>query len=368
MKVKSRISSAGLFFLVVQTMIGVGVLSLPHQAYKAAGQNGWISIFISGLFIQLVILLIWFLCRRFPNLTLFDFSTLILGKILGNTINFLYIVYLLTIVSYVLIIFSDTIIRWIAPETPQWVFLIYGIVLLVYGCSGTIRSMVSLFSFLFIFILSLLFILLLVLQEPAIDIRYLFPIGFGGGWAILKSTKDIVPSFIGFETLLFYFAFMKQPKSFSAVKVAFSAVFFVMIFYMYIVIISTMSFSPAEIKLVPEPVLYMIRGISLHVIQRLDLVFLSIWGIIVAATVISYAFIGSMGISKSLLVKHKIAVILFAVFVFFVSIISTYYVEISTFGEWVRKLNMIFGIIIPIILLLIAIIFKREAESCYEEK
>ncbi|UJL46908.1 GerAB/ArcD/ProY family transporter [Virgibacillus sp. NKC19-16] len=368
MRVKSRISPAELFFVLVQTMVGVGILSLPFQTYKAAGHDGWISILISGFLIQFIVLLIWLLCKRFPNLTLFDFSTLIVGKTLGNVINFLYIVYLLMIVGYVFIVINDIFIRWIFPETPEWMFLIIGIALLVYGCMGTIRNMVSLFSFLFLFILFLFFITLLTFRDPVIDVRHLFPIGSTGGWTILKSTIEILPSFIGFETLLIYFAFMKQPKSFSAVKGAFSAVFFVTLFYTYIVIISTIMFSPGEINVVPEPVLYMLSAIDIHILQRLDLIFLSIWGIVVATTIISYAFLGSMGISKLLHVKHKTAVFLSGVFVLFITIASNYNVEIIAYEEWVEILNLTFGIIIPAILLFIAIIFKREAASCDEEK
>ncbi|MBT2668510.1 GerAB/ArcD/ProY family transporter [Bacillus sp. ISL-4] len=368
MKVKTRINHADLFFLLVQTMVGVGILSLPFQTYKTAAQDGWISVLLSGFMIQLIVLLMWLLCKRFPHLTLFDFSKLILGKTLGNIINFLYIVYLLTIVSYVFIVIDDIFVRWIFPETPKMVLLIMGLVLLFYGCIGTIRNMVSLFSFLFIFILFLFFITLLTFQNSAFDFRYLFPIGSSGIWKILKGTKDAFPSFTGYETLLIYFAFIKQPKNFSAIKGASFAIFFVTILYTYIVIITTMMFSPAEIKIVPEPVLYMLRTINMHVLQRLDLIFLSIWGVVVSTSILSYAYLGSMGISKLLRMKHKLAVILSSAVVFFVSITCHLYLEIITFRKWIEILNLTFGILIPAILLLIAIIFKREASSFYEEK
>ena len=64
-------------------------------------------------------------------------------------------------------------------------------------------------------------------------------------------------------------------------------------------------FSPAEITIVPEPVLYMLRVIDIHVIQRLDLIFLSIWMVVTSTSILSYAYLGSMGISKLFRIKHK---------------------------------------------------------------
>lgn len=366
MRVKSRISSVNLFFLLVQTMIGVGLLSLPHQTHDAAGSDGWISILISGFFIQLIVLLIWLLCRNFPNLTLFDFSKVILGKMLGTVLNFIYIIYLLTMICYIFIIYADTLKRWILPETPGWVLLLIFFILLIYGSICNIKNVVSLFSLLFIFILFLFFITFLVYGYPYIDVRYLFPTGSSGGWNILKSTSDSMISFIGFETLLIYFAFIKQSKTISALKGVFLAVLFVTIFLTYIVILSTVMLSPEEIKITPEPVLYILSAMEIRILSRLDLIFLSFWGLIVFTTIISYSFSASMGISKLIRIKHKFAVILSGTFVLIVSIIF-YYMEITLLEKWLKHLSLIFGIIIPILLLLITIIFKREAASTYEK-
>ncbi|SEQ44956.1 GerAB/ArcD/ProY family transporter [Piscibacillus halophilus] len=366
MKVKSRISSENLFFVLVQTMMGVGLLTLPHQTHHAAGSDGWISILITGFFIQLIVLLIWLLCIKFPNLTLFDFSKVILGKMLGTVLNFIYIIYLLTMICYIFIVYADILKRWILPETPVWVLFLIEFVLLIYGSICKIKNMISLLSFPFIFILFLFFITFFVYGDSSIDVRYLFPIGSSGGWNILKSTSDSMIPFIGFETLLIYFAFIKQSKTISALKGVFLAVLFVTIFLTYIVILSTVMLSPEEIKITPEPVLYILSAMEIRILSRLDLIFLSFWGLIVFTTIISYSFSVSMGISKLIRIKHNFAVILSGTFVLIVSIIF-YYMEITLLEKWLKHLSLIFGIIIPILLLLITIIFKREAASTYEK-
>src|SRR5690625_1401406 len=174
MKVRSRISSIGLFFILVQTMVGVGLFSLPYETNKVVDSDGWISILISGVFIQVIVLFLWLLCRKFPNLTLFDFSKVILGSIPGTVINTLYIIYFLAVVCYTLIIFTDTLKRWILPETPGWVLVLVGVVLLIYGSVGTIKNIVSLFSFLFLLILFLFIFMLFVYCDLSLDDLFFF--------------------------------------------------------------------------------------------------------------------------------------------------------------------------------------------------
>lgn len=367
MKVKGRISSVQLFYVLAQSMIGLGLLSLPHHTHQKAGSDGWISIIITGFFIHLIVLMIWLLCRKFPNLTLFDFSKVILGKMLGTVLNFLFIMYLLTIICYIFIIYTDTIKRWILPETPGWILLLILFVLLIYGSICSIRNLVSLFSFLFLFIPLLVLLTFFVYKDPSLDVRYLFPIGSNGGWNILRSTENTFVSFIGFETLLIYFAFIKQSKSTLALKGAFSAIIFITTFLMYIVMISTVMLSPEEMKITLEPVLYILSAVEIRVLSRLDLIFLSFWGLIVFTTIISYSFSASVGISNLFRIKHKIAVILAGTFVFIVSIIF-YYMEITLIEEWLKQISLIFAVVIPVLLLFITIIFKREAASTYEEK
>jgi hypothetical protein len=54
-------------------------MSLPHDIFLKSGVDAWISLLLSGLFIQLNIFIIWALNRRYPNLHLYEFSTVIVG-------------------------------------------------------------------------------------------------------------------------------------------------------------------------------------------------------------------------------------------------------------------------------------------------
>lgn len=368
MRVKTRINQAELFFIVTQSIVGISILSLPYHTYQSAAQDGWISVLISGFAVSFFVLLIWLLCKRFPQLTLFDFSKIILGKTLGNIINFFYIMYLLLMVSYIFIMIDDIFVRWIFPETPRVVLLLAGMIVLIYGCIGKLKSMVYLFSFLFLFILFLIIITLFTFINSNFDIRYLFPMASNGLSPILKGTIDAFPAYTGYETLLVYFAFIHQPKKGASMKGSVFAIIFVTFLYTYIMLQATIFYSPAELKIILEPVIYMLRAVNMHLLQRFDLIFLSIWGIVVTASIISYSYLGSMGISKLLRMKHNVAVILASIVVFSLSIVCHTNLQQIDLSAWILRLNMIFGILIPVILLILAIILKRKAPITNEEK
>lgn len=358
MKVKNHISSKELFFVLVHTMVGIEILQLPYKLNHEVNSDGWITILLTGLMILFIVLIIWFLCSKFPNLTLYDFSKKVLGKIPGSLLNFIYIIYFLIVVSYVFIVFAETLKRWVLPETPAFVLLLVGILMLIYGGICTIRNMVALFSFMFIFIIILFFLIVFVFHDTAMDIRYLFPLGSNGIWNIFKGTNEAFLSFLGFETLLIYYAFMKQPKKIKAMKGAIAAVLFVTLSFMLIVAFTTIILSPQELKHTPQPVIYVLSTSSMRLISRLDLIFLSVWILVIFTTVISYTYSASMGISKLIQVKHKISVCLFAIFVFTISMLF-YYMELPVPENGLKIISFIFGFIFPIILLAITLIFKK---------
>ncbi|MFZ0369154.1 MAG: GerAB/ArcD/ProY family transporter, partial [Halobacillus sp.] len=70
--IKTKLSRRQYFFMIVQTEIGVGILSLPYDLHSAAKQDGWISLLIGGVLLQIVLLVIWLLAKRFPDKDFFQ--------------------------------------------------------------------------------------------------------------------------------------------------------------------------------------------------------------------------------------------------------------------------------------------------------
>src|SRR5699024_11617729 len=76
--------------LPIYMQVGVGVLSLPYDIFVKAKNNGWLSVIITGLIIQTILLLFHLLMSRFPEDNIFDISKKLFGKFFGNICIFLF--------------------------------------------------------------------------------------------------------------------------------------------------------------------------------------------------------------------------------------------------------------------------------------
>ena len=124
MKTTNTINLAQLFFIIFQTQVGVGVLSLPSSLYADAGTDGWITLLITGGAIQLIIFILYFLSERFPTLSLFEYAPKIIGKFAGGVVSALYIAFAIATAVIVLELFETTIKTWILFRTPMLVILL----------------------------------------------------------------------------------------------------------------------------------------------------------------------------------------------------------------------------------------------------
>lgn len=286
-----------LFFVVIQAQIGVGILSLPYSLFQKAKIDGWMSLLIAGILIQFSLLAIWKLCDRFPQKTLFDFLPKILGKYLGLIFNVIYTLHFLFISVLILILYNSIVAKWILFETPSWIIILIMAFTGAYFISSSPRE-IARFSTIVTPLLLILFGFILY-GYTGVHPLYILPMGEVGMSTILKSSQDAVVALLGFDVALVFLAYTEGARS-KKIKVISYASLFVTILYTFIVLTTYMYFNPLEIVIVPEPVLYMLKAFSFSIIERTDLVFISIWMVSVATSFISYLFLTAKGVKNFL--------------------------------------------------------------------
>src|SRR5699024_4378001 len=110
-------------FLLIHMQVGVGVLSLPYDIFVKAKNNSWISVLITGVIIQIILLLFHALMRRFPEDNIFDIFKKLLGNFFGKVCIFLFFLCYVYIGILVLVKFVYILNAWMMPDTPKWVIL-----------------------------------------------------------------------------------------------------------------------------------------------------------------------------------------------------------------------------------------------------
>lgn len=353
----NSISVGQLAIFVLQTQIGIGILSLPYAVFKVAGSDGWMSVLIGGLFVQVMIVVIWVLCNRFPGSTLFEFIPKILGGLVGTILSLAYIFYFIAMGSLILILYGHIVKLWTFPNTPSWIIfasIVFSAIYLVKENLRIIARYHMLVSFSFII---LIFLSLGIFRY--LNVLYIMPLGGSGVLSIIKGSKEALLSTLGFELLLLLYP-LTQGKNIQRVKAVSLANLGVTIFYTFITITTFMFFSPEEMKIVPEPVLYVLKALEFTVLERLDLFFLSVWILAVTTSFMSYLYIASYGITKILRMKHhkKVVPVVGAICFCIALIPGDNLLIIETWSKIIINSGLIFSVLIPILLLLLAILFR----------
>ncbi|MGM7700774.1 GerAB/ArcD/ProY family transporter [Pseudalkalibacillus sp. Hm43] len=350
MKNKSEsITKYQLLFMILQTQIGVGVLGLPYSVHKVSKSDGWISVILAGLIVQLMILVIWALVRKYPGETIYGIAEQVTGKFFGKIIAGLYILYATIISTLILILFQDILKLWVLPNTPKSVIMF----LMLFASLYLVKERIRVIARFYLFVTSMvpvLIILTFISFPDVAEYRYLFPIGQAGALKILVGAHSVLISMLGFEMLLLLFKYVDANDR-SIIKSVSIANGITTVIYVFLTIISYVVFSPKEIEIVPQPVLYMLKAITFKIVERIDLLFLSIWIVIVTTSLMSYLLFASKGLSHFMKKEeHKKAAYVLAIPIYLLALIPQDKFQIEQISTYIGYASYLFIAIFPIVL------------------
>ncbi|PEL10451.1 GerAB/ArcD/ProY family transporter [Bacillus sp. AFS017336] len=347
------INNKHLFYLIIFTQFGVAITSFPNNIYKIAGHDGWISTLIGGIIVQILILLYYSLYKKFPNKSFTDYTKIITNPFIGTCINISYFIYFLYVVIIVSIRFSDIITIWIFPKSPSWLILILFLVTAYVVAKNDIQTIAR--TYILCTFIFLIFILFLLSAYDNVHIGRILPIGQHPIKKIGAGAYSSFLEMLGFEIFLFISPSFQDTKK-KLLTLTF-ANFFTTIMYTFIIFTSYIRLSNKENGYIIDPILYIFKTFHSDMIESLDTIFLSIWTIVICATVVSYLYIVSQDVHKrlSLLVKNResILLILIVLIFSFYPLISLRVIKRETIVHFGSFLDPIFIIIIPFLLLLI---------------
>ncbi len=354
---KISITKFQLFFVLIQSQIGIGLFSLPNVVQESAKGDSWISIILAGIIVQFLLVVYWLLLKRFPNDTFTKITQNILGGFLGKILNFIFYFYFIMTGSLLTILMVKVIKLLLLPLTPNWAISLLLLITSIYLTVSNLKIIARFFVLASTLIIVLLFITLFTLILPK-EIQFILPIGSSGIKNILIGSKSALLSKLGFEGLLFLYPFIIHNNK-GVLKTISMANIFVTGFYTYLVFICLISFSPDQMNQIREPVLYLLRGLSYKMIDHVDLIFLSIWIVPMTTSIIAYLFLASKSISNEKK-SYKKTVVINGILIFLISLIPHTDEITLLFSKYVTYLSYAVVFVIPALLLILSIIFKKH--------
>ncbi|MEE6450268.1 endospore germination permease [Gottfriedia acidiceleris] len=361
-KQNETISSFQLFFYLVISQLNVAILTLPMHLYRESAYDGWISLLLSCLYSICTVCLYSFLLKRFPNLTIFEICSYFFGRWLGGILKISYILYFIFIAylinQFYLFIFS----KWVFPNSPSWSILLLLFIIGIYLGKENIRTTTRFFQLSFWTILIIFIFSVEAFQQ--VEWEFLLPVTQSNFSQIVKGSYKSYVFLHGFEGLLVLYPFVNSAHR-KTIKSTILSTLFITMINLFTVVLCFIFFSKKEMRLIPEPTIYLFKTLTFFKeLERLDLLFLSVWFVIIASSYVSYLNLANIGISN-LIRKNRIYSTLTICFLIF--LVGNFVPTSKGFIDILLKIlsisSFIFIVLIPLLILCISLLFKLKSKE-----
>jgi spore germination protein (amino acid permease) len=269
------ISGFLVFFLIHSSQVGVGSLTFQRMVFKNAGQDAWISVILMGLSLHLIVHMIYKMLGN-PAKDLTDLHRIIFGNILGNALSLLIVGFFILVALSVLRSYIEVIQVWVFPSLKTWELALLFICVIYYLVSGGFRVVAG-FCF-FGVLISTFAMILFYFPIKHGKLNNLLPMFNHSFQDLLKSAKASTGLFIGFETLLIYFPFIKTPEK--TEKWSHYALLFSTLKYLALIVFALLYYSQGLLKQMVWPALGITKIMELSFLARFEYLFIFLWLII----------------------------------------------------------------------------------------
>ncbi|MDD3840268.1 MAG: endospore germination permease [Clostridia bacterium] len=362
-KDNDRISAGQARTFIILTIVGVGVLSLPRIASERAQSDAWLIVIIGGVIALSVSFLIIKLGERFPGDTVVEYSQKIVGKFIGTVMSIYISIYFALFCSFIIRIFGEVLKMYLLPWTPIEVTMFALLIMSVYICRSGLEAIARLDKVIFpIFIaISALFLF----SIPDMDLSNLLPVFTTSPVQILRGSLDSAFAFLGIETLLLIFPFIDTKQSIE--KTVFNSLLMVILFYLYIVVISIARLGVSGSQSYIWPLMTVAKSIDIPgvFIERIEGVIMGLWVFIAFTSLITLHFTSSLTLSKIFkTTEQKGFIVLLVPFIYSIALLPDSIAEVYDYAGFFSKyLGVTASVFIPLFLFLVSLVRGKGGQN-----
>jgi spore germination protein AB len=288
-----KISPFFSFYLVQAIQIGVGILGFQRLLAKSVGNDAWISIILGGLGVHVVIWMMYkILGKQEGDIT--DVHRTLFGKWIGSALSIFLIIYLCLLTITILRSYIEVVQVWVFPGIRVSLFSIVILIIVFYIVNGGLRTVTGIAVLGVVLPGYLLFSLFYPLKYA--NFINLLPVFDHSAIELLKSSKQITLSILGFETLFFYYPFFKEAKK--SQKWAHLGSASTIIIYLAVMVVSIAYFSEEQINRNIWATLTMLKIVQLPFVERIEYVAISSWLFVILPNLCLAMWSASRGVKR----------------------------------------------------------------------
>jgi len=260
------------FLLLFVAQTGTVVLTYQSLLINVAGRDAWLVFLVAGMLHYVMLLLYERFNMRFN---------------VGPLVGWLYKGYWLLVTVAFIVNIDYVLAVWGFPETPQVIVIVIIVGISLYANLSRPETVINLSVILIPLII--IFIAFLTFAWKDLVWTNIFPLGEAGGKEWFNGLLKAQLAFVGIELYLF---FRRHVDIKERIK-GFPLFVFQMtwlLFFFFTVILTLLFFTLSGLKMIPEPLLYILKSQEVTFVERLDLFFLYIWMIWSIITVAIFSF------------------------------------------------------------------------------
>lgn len=358
------VTNRQIFFILLLTITGYSLISIPKDAIKAAGTGAWFTVILLTIIFSIGMVFISKLNNIFLGKTLFEYSKILIGEKAGNIINIFYTLYFLFVSLSLTRNITEFINECYLPLTPIWALVLLILTVCIYISFKGITNIGRLCE-IYGSILILVAFTIHTVMFFAGDITYIQPFFETNKIKdYIFGMKDLVAAFLGIEVFtIIPFGNNNKKKS---TLISIIPIIFVGVFYIIVIETSTMIVGIKNIVLYNNSIVEALREVHLpgtFLLERVDFLFLTIgvFGIIAALSIV--LFCASEYLSKLVpKIQRENIFLALGIALFIVSsFVISYETSMIIFNLIVPILGVITAFVIPITLYTIAKVKKYES-------
>jgi spore germination protein len=349
------ISPLQLAIAVASMIIGIGILTLPRTVSETLNSpDGWIVALIGGIIAMGIGAVNAKLCSYFPGQTFFEFCPILIGKWLGKLLAVIYILYFTSFICYELRMTGEVFKLYLLDKTPIEVIIVTMLLLSTYLVYHGVNPVIRLNQLFLPIVIFLGIHVIHMFAFPRLELDYLRPVMAEGIIPLLKGIPDTVFSYLGWEIVLFFIAFMNQPNK--AVKMTMVGIAIPMVMYVITLFLIVGIFTHDQVKTMIFPTMELAKVVEFPGLffERFESLFIIIWIMTIFNTISMSYYLVTLGLSQIIRINRRIWVFSLIPIFYIASLVPLNLNAAFAAGEWISYAGIILAAGIPVLLLLLA--------------
>lgn len=345
------ISSKQIKGLLVSTIVGVGILTLPNTISLIVGNDGWMAIVLGGLLIIPFLIIINKIFKLYPGKDFFQIGEEVLGKWVFSMFLIILLFDCIILCSIVARNLGEIIKAFLLLTTPIELIILMFIITTSYIARMDIQTISRAGYHIYPVIIGFI-LLLTILSLTNVDFTNMLPVFQSNIRDLPKGIWTTFFSYMGLEILLFVLPFAEEREK--TLQSSLIGISIVILVYTIIFVISLSQFGLHHLQRQTFPTMSLIKEIDLpgFFIENLDGLVVAAWVIIVFGTMAPFYYAGGKILSSLFNTKSQDLFILpLLPFIYIISLIPENVLVVNnSLGKILNYTGLISAILMPTII------------------